>query len=36
MFFGTKVTTDRYGKDSWAVITGCTDGIGRTLTLELA
>lgn len=28
-FFGTKVFVERYGQDSWAVVTGCTDGIGR-------
>jgi len=28
-FFGTLATTQRYGKDSWAVCTGCTDGIGK-------
>ena len=36
VFFGTSVTTHRYGKDSWAVVTGCTDGIGKALVLELA
>ena len=36
IFFGTKVTPQRYGKDSWAVVTGSTDGIGKALALELA
>lgn len=35
-FLGTPVNTKRYGKDSWAVVTGCTDGIGKALALELA
>jgi len=26
---GTACTTERYGADSWAVVTGSTDGIGR-------
>ena len=35
--FGTKVTVERYGpKGSWAVVTGCTDGIGKAFALELA
>ena len=35
--FGTKVTTERYGpKGSWAVVTGCTDGIGKAFAMELA
>ncbi len=36
IFLGTPVTTHRYGKDSWAVVTGCTEGIGKALALELA
>ncbi|TNV76868.1 hypothetical protein FGO68_gene4799 [Halteria grandinella] len=36
IYFGTQVTTERYGKDSWAVVTGSTDGIGKGLALELA
>ena len=36
IFLGTKVTPARYGKDSWAIVTGCTDGIGKALALELA
>ncbi len=34
--FGTRCTTARYGKDSWAVITGATDGIGKAATIYLA
>ena len=34
--FGTKCTTDRYGKDSWAVVTGSTDGIGKAAAIHLA
>jgi 17beta-estradiol 17-dehydrogenase / very-long-chain 3-oxoacyl-CoA reductase len=35
--FGTKVTVERYGpKGSWAVVTGCTDRIGKAFALELA
>jgi 17beta-estradiol 17-dehydrogenase / very-long-chain 3-oxoacyl-CoA reductase len=36
LFFGTKVTTERYGAESWAIVTGCTDGIGKQLALQLA
>ena len=36
IFFGVRVTPDRYGKDSWAVVTGCTEGIGKGLAIELA
>jgi hypothetical protein len=28
-FFGTQVSINTYGKDSWAVVTGSTDGIGK-------
>ena len=35
-FFGTPVTTARYGEDTWAVVTGGTDGIGKGLANELA
>jgi 17beta-estradiol 17-dehydrogenase / very-long-chain 3-oxoacyl-CoA reductase len=28
--------TERYGKDSWAVVTGATDGIGKAICHELA
>ena len=28
-FLGTKVSTERYGPNSWAVVTGSTDGIGK-------
>ena len=34
--FGTKCTTARYGKDSWAVVTGSTDGIGKASAIYLA
>jgi 17beta-estradiol 17-dehydrogenase / very-long-chain 3-oxoacyl-CoA reductase len=27
-FSGIKATPERYGADSWAIVTGCTDGIG--------
>ena len=36
IYFGTPVTPARYGKDSWAIVTGCTDGIGKALAFELA
>lgn len=36
MYFGTPVTIARYGKDSWAVVTGASDGIGRGIAIELA
>jgi len=36
VFFGTKVTPERYGVDSWALVTGCTEGIGKALVTELA
>ena len=35
-FFGVHATTDRYGKDSWAIITGSTDGIGKAAAIHLA
>ena len=35
-FYGTKCTADRYGVDSWAIITGATGGIGKFSALELA
>jgi 17beta-estradiol 17-dehydrogenase / very-long-chain 3-oxoacyl-CoA reductase len=35
-FFGTKCTTQRYGHDSWAVITGGTGRLGRATALHLA
>ena len=34
--FGTRCTTARYGKDSWAVVTGATDGIGKSAAINLA
>lgn len=33
---GTPCTTARYGKDSWAVVTGASDGIGKATCFELA
>ena len=36
IFFGTKATPERYGRDSWALITGATDGIGLASAKELA
>ena len=27
---------DRYGKNSWAIVTGCTQGIGKAFCFELA
>ena len=27
--FGKKLSLQRYGKGSWAVVTGATDGIGK-------
>ena len=27
---------DRYGKKSWAIVTGCTQGIGKAFCFELA
>lgn len=33
---GTRCTTARYGKDSWAVVTGATDGIGKAAAAYLA
>lgn len=34
--FGTKCTTERYGENSWAVVTGSTDGIGKESAKYLA
>jgi len=34
--FGTKCTVARYGEDSWAVVTGATDGIGKAAAMYLA
>lgn len=34
--FGVKASTQRYGKDSWAVVTGSTDGIGKAQAFHLA
>lgn len=36
LFFGTSITTDRYGFQSWALITGCTSGIGKEMAMELS
>ena len=33
---GTKCSTARYGEDSWAVVTGATDGIGKAAAFHLA
>ena len=33
---GARITPARYGKDSWALVTGCTAGIGKDIALELA
>ena len=35
-FFGTKCTTERYGHDSWAVITGGTGRLGKAIAFHLA
>ena len=32
----TSHLTKRYGKGSWALITGATDGLGKEMALELA
>ena len=34
--FGTKCTTERYGPNSWAIVTGSTDGIGKEVAKYLA
>ena len=38
IYWGTKVTTERYGPKGsvWAVVTGATDGIGKAIAFELA
>ena len=33
---GTKCSTKRYGENSWAVVTGSTDGIGKAAAQHLA
>lgn len=35
-FQGVQATTERYGKDSWAVVTGSSDGIGLAFAKNLA
>jgi len=35
-FFGTEVSTKRYGENTWAVVTGATDGIGLAAAKHLA
>ena len=35
-FMGTECTTERYGENSWAVVTGSTDGIGKACAKHLA
>jgi len=35
-FFGVHASTERYGENSWAVITGSTDGIGKASAMHLA
>lgn len=35
-FYGTHVSTERYGADSWAVVTGGSDGIGLACAKNLA
>ena len=35
-YFGTHCTVERYGKDSWAVVTGASGGLGRAACVELA
>ena len=34
--FGVRATTARYGENSWAVVTGSTDGIGKAAAMHLA
>ncbi len=36
MYFGTKASPDRYGHNSWAIVTGASDGIGKEFALDLA
>jgi 17beta-estradiol 17-dehydrogenase / very-long-chain 3-oxoacyl-CoA reductase len=35
-FYGTKCTPERYGHESWAIITGATGGLGKSCAIELA
>ena len=34
--FGVRATTSRYGENSWAIVTGSTDGIGKAAAIYLA
>ena len=34
--YGTRCTTERYGKGTWAVVTGSTDIIGKASSMEFA
>jgi len=36
VFAGVHATPERYGKGSWAVVTGSTDGIGKAFAMHLA
>lgn len=36
VFCGVHATPERYGKGSWAVVTGSTDGIGKAFAMHLA
>ena len=36
MYFGTRVSVERYGENLWAVVTGASDGIGKAMAMELA
>lgn len=35
-YFGVECTTERYGKDSWAIVTGGAGGLGKSAVLQLA
>jgi len=35
-YLGVQASTERYGDDSWAVITGATDELGKASALHLA
>ena len=34
--FGMKCSTERYGENSWVVITGAASGLGREAAIKLA